>query len=135
MRWNNSVVRFGLVGAAGFVVDASVVQALAIGAGFDLYLSRVVSYLMAATTTWWLNRLFTFRSKSIDLISQWLRFLAFNLSGGAINYAVYALLISMFVVAEQNPVAAVAAGSLAGMLVNYIVSRVFVFRVRNLNEA
>ena len=54
---------FALVGVVGFVVDASVLY-MGIYMGLGLRLGRVFSYLAAVTTTWALNRIFTFKAPS-----------------------------------------------------------------------
>jgi putative flippase GtrA len=114
---------FTLVGAAGFVVDASVLLLLAHGVGLDIYVARLLSWLTAATATWWLNRTLTFKDRSASLLRQWLMFLAANSGGGLINLGVSSALIA----ARLTPVAAVACGALAGLLWNFIASRRFVF--------
>ncbi len=53
--WSTEFVRFGAVGTAAFVVDTTVLY-LALWAGLGLYAGRVVSYLAAATFTWYGNR-------------------------------------------------------------------------------
>ncbi|MGH8576331.1 MAG: GtrA family protein, partial [Gammaproteobacteria bacterium] len=45
-------LRFGLVGTAGFVVDAAALTAAMAWLGLGPYGGRVVSYLAAATFTW-----------------------------------------------------------------------------------
>jgi putative flippase GtrA len=114
---------FTLVGAAGFVVDASVLLLLAHAVGLDIYVARLLSWLTAATATWWLNRTLTFKDRSASLLRQWLMFLAANSGGGLINLGVSSALIA----ARLTPVAAVACGALAGLLWNFIASRRFVF--------
>ena len=113
---------FTLVGAAGFVVDASVL--LLLGAlGLNIYLARVLSWLAAATFTWWLNRALTFKDRGTRLLRQWLMFLAANAGGGLINIGFSSLLIA----AHMPPVLALACGSLAGLSWNFLASRRFVF--------
>jgi putative flippase GtrA len=114
---------FTLVGAAGFVVDASVLLLLTHAVGLDIYVARLLSWLTAATATWWLNRTLTFRDRGGSLLRQWLMFLAANSGGGLINIGVSSALIA----ARLTPVAAVACGSLAGLLWNFLASRRFVF--------
>jgi putative flippase GtrA len=114
---------FTLVGAAGFVVDASVLLLLAHAVGLDIYVARLLSWLTAATATWWLNRTLTFKDRSASLLRQWLMFLAANSGGGLINIGVSSALIA----ARLAPVAAVACGALAGLLWNFLASRRFVF--------
>jgi putative flippase GtrA len=116
---------FALVGGAGFVVDAGIFLLLVQGLGANLYPARLVSWLVAATFTWRLNRTLTFRNADrLDAWRQWLRFLAANLGGGLVNLALSTLLIGRVGVA---PVLAIACGSIAGLLWNFLASRKFVF--------
>ncbi|MFM7402829.1 MAG: GtrA family protein [Erythrobacter sp.] len=120
-------IRFALVGAAGFVVDAGVLYAgLALGLG--LYLGRACSYLFAATFTWALNRRFTFAASSPPRLAEWLRFVLANANGGIVNYLTYAALVGWGPGWLGHPVLAVAAGSLAGLGINFAASERFVFR-------
>jgi putative flippase GtrA len=121
-------VMFGLVGLVGFVVDTATVYALRNALG--LYLAGFAAYFTAATGTWICNRLWTFRhmARSDPWHVQWRRFLAANLGGFFINRGVYALLITFVDVAAREPVIAVFAGALAGMTLNFNLSRKMVFR-------
>ena len=47
---------FAVGGALGFVVDAGISQALVSFGHWSAYLARIVSFLAAATVTWWWNR-------------------------------------------------------------------------------
>src|ERR1019366_77185 len=85
-------VRFGLVGCVGFVVDSAVLYAAISFLGTGPYLGRVLSYLVAATTTWFLNRPTTFSDRrSRNVLLEWLRFLLWNCLGGGVNYLTYAI--------------------------------------------
>jgi putative flippase GtrA len=125
-------LRFGVVGTLGFVVDTAVLYAgLALGLG--PWLGRGVSYLVAASTTYALNRAWTFRGRSQGDASarQWALFLLVNLVGFAANYGTYALLITLSPLVATHPVLGVAAGSLAGLAANFTLSRRIVFRPRD----
>lgn len=119
--------RFGTVGVAGFGVDALVLTgAMLLGSG--PYLGRVASYLAAASTTFALNRAWTFRGRAAQPVArQWTRFLAVNLAGFGVNYGTYALLVANAALVARSPVLGVAAGSLAGMTGNFLLSRWLVF--------
>jgi putative flippase GtrA len=119
--------RFGVVGTVGFLVDTAVLYAgMALGLG--LYSGRAVSYVAAATTTWGLNRAWTFRGQGNGpVMRQWALFLLVNLVGFACNYGTYAALVGSVPFAAQHPVIGVAAGALAGMIGNFLLSRRFVF--------
>ncbi|MFM7688213.1 MAG: GtrA family protein [Alphaproteobacteria bacterium] len=123
-------LRFGVVGTIGFVVDTAVLYAgLALGLG--LYGGRAVSYLVAATTTWALNRLWTFRGRGDGPVhQQWALFLLVNLVGFAMNYGTYAALIAFVPLVAAHPVLGVAAGAIAGMFGNFVLSRQLVFHVK-----
>jgi putative flippase GtrA len=121
-------LRFGIVGVAGFLVDAGVLTAgIALGTG--PWIGRVLSYLAAATTTFALNRVWTFRAtrSTGGLGRQWMLFLLVNLLGFVCNYGTYAALVAGVPLVAAQPVIGVAAGSLAGMAANFLMSRRFVF--------
>jgi putative flippase GtrA len=119
---------FGVVGLVGFVVDTSTVYALRHSVG--LYVAGFAAYFMAATCTWLCNRVWTFRhyARSDSWHIQWRRFLAANLGGFVINRGIYALLVTFVNIAAQEPVIAVFAGAVAGMTLNFNLSRKIVFR-------
>ena len=128
--------KFAAIGAAGFVVDAAVLQAAISGVGLSPYTARVVSYGAAATVTWWLNRRITFRAQaSHDAVREWLRFLGANAAGGALNYAVFAALVASSAFFAGHPAVAVAAGSLSGLVCNFTLSRRLVFGAHASGEA
>lgn len=127
MRRHRQFLSFAAVGAAGFVVDASTLW-LAQAAGAGPLLGRGISYLAAATFTWNCNRKITFVDATPNPALQWLRFLAANAVGGAVNYAVYAALILGVGFFGVHPTLAVAAGSLSGLVLNFVLSRKYVFR-------
>ena len=126
---SQQLLRFAAVGAAGFFVDAGALMLATKGFGLGLYSGRVFSYLCAATFTWICNRRFTFTG--IDhrpAAVQWLRFLGANALGGAVNYGVYAALVTVSAAVAAWPVAGVAAGSVAGLIFNFAISKFWVFR-------
>jgi putative flippase GtrA len=123
------VVKFAIVGTIAAFVDMGVVEALIRLVRLDYYSARVFSYLVAATAAWALNRRFTFHDADrARPHAQWLRYLALNAFGGAINYALYAVLVTAFAFFRSFPFIAVGFGSLAGMTFNFIASRKLVFK-------
>jgi putative flippase GtrA len=121
-------LRFGVVGTVGFLVDSAVLLGM-MAVGLGPYGGRVVSYIAAASATFVLNRAWTFRTARRDapMASQWGRFLLLNLVGFAANYGTYAALITTVPLVAAYPVLGVAAGSIAGMFINFGLSRRFVF--------
>ena len=125
----SELLRFAIVGGVGFLVDAGVLMALVRGASLDPYSGRVISFVAAATTTWWLNRIFTFTDAAAHPIArQWASFLAVSIGGALINYGVYVATLQLWPLAKLWPVIGVAFGSLAGMAFNFPASKLLVFR-------
>jgi putative flippase GtrA len=128
------MLRFGIVGGIGFLVDAGVLTVM-LTWGLDPYSGRVVSFLAAATTTWILNRSFTFRRDSpsgthpapTHPMGEWLVYLGLMVIGGLVNYGTYALAVALLEPVERHPVIGVALGSLAGMAINFWTSKTMVF--------
>ena len=126
-RLISQFLKFGVVGVLGFMVDTSVVYALRHRLG--LYGAGVVAFVVAASANWVMNHLWTFRGQgSLPLHQEWARYMAANLGGFVLNRGTYAILVTFVAVCAEQPVLAVAAGSIAGMGVNFVLSRTVVFR-------
>ena len=122
-------LKFSGIGIVSFSIDVIVFQAALSLAGMSPYVARVVSFVVATSAAWFLNRTFTFydaHSGRPDL--QWVRFFAANLVGGSVNYAVFVLTIATLAIAAAHPVLALAAGSVSGVFFNFTAYRRYVFR-------
>jgi putative flippase GtrA len=120
---------FSLVGVIGFIVDAGVLQLLVLGLAWDRYSGRLISFLFAATATWLLNRRYTFRGpRKHSLGVEWARYILAMSGGFACNFTAYSALVYFFNVDRQWLILAVAAGSVAGLGVNYTASHYWVYR-------
>jgi putative flippase GtrA len=129
---SSQFIRFGVVGAGGYVVDASVLFLMLHWAKLDPYSGRIVSYLAAATFTWVGNRYLTFADQRAHLFHgiwrEWLRFLAANAVGGLVNVGLYATLVRYAPPPVNNPFVAQLFGVLAGLVFNFTLSKRLVFR-------
>ncbi len=127
-------VRFAAVGAAGFVVDVSVLTALHDFAGLTPYAARFVSIACAMTFTWWGNRSLTFAEHAANgargMFAEWLKFCTANAFGAVVNYATFALLVALAHFPLNHPWVATAAGVGVGLIFNFTLSKRFVFRDR-----
>jgi len=125
------LILFGLVGVAAFAVDAGILYLVmpVVGA----YWGRALSFFCAVFTTWLLNRHLTFKNRYSDLplVVEFIKYIVAMLGGGSINYILYAYLLLTFENIAAQPIWGVASGSGAGMMVNFILSRVFVFKNRS----
>lgn len=116
-------LRYCLVGVIGYLVDAGVLEVLFRTGLVDLYGGRVVSYLCAASVTWWLHARFTFRASG-----SWAAFIVMNAIGAAVNYGVYAFILWLIPATRLMPSIAVAVGAVIALAVNFAANRFIVFR-------
>jgi putative flippase GtrA len=120
-------LRFGAVGMIGLVVDTAVVYGLR--GMFGLYGAGILAYFVAASGNWLLNRIWTFRGHGTGpMHRQWAAFVITNLVGFVLNRGTFVLLVTFMAAAAAQPVIATSAGAVAGMFVNFGLSRRFVFR-------
>ncbi|WP_051554065.1 GtrA family protein [Desulfobulbus elongatus] len=118
--------RFSLVGVAGFVVNAGLVEIL-VGFVGPVW-AQGIAFPAAATATWWMNRRYTFGASNLAVHREWLRYVLANSLGWLLNNGTYLLLVFIFPAAAVHPALAVAGGSLAGLSANFVLSRRMVFR-------
>ena len=132
--WLPALLRFGLVGVGGLLVDLAVLYVAAPNLGW--YGARVLSFWAAATATWWLNRHYTFASATAAAAAaesaasvgrQYLRYLLSMTLGGSVNYLTYATVIVWWIW-PAAPAVGVALGSCAGLVFNFVVAKYFIFR-------
>lgn len=119
---------FGVSGFVGYLVDSGVTTVLIYV--MSPYLARIPGFISAATVTWFINRNITFknRNKRYDkLYKEYLHYMSLMAAGAAVNYGTYAICVVLFGSFPLSTFVYVAIGSLAGMLVNFITSRKYVF--------
>jgi putative flippase GtrA len=123
-------LRFAFVGSLGFFVnEAALYLCLHLG-HLNKDQAWLPAFLVAVTFTWWGNRSLTFRDCAAKkgLIAEWAAFLVANSIGALVNAAVYFALVHLATPPLNNPLLALAAGTIVGMLFNFMASRHFVFR-------
>ncbi|MDD5403900.1 MAG: GtrA family protein [Sulfuricella sp.] len=119
----NQFFRFCVVGAVGFVIDAGILQSLVSGIGANPYLARIISFLVAASATWLMNRRYTFEVEHAATHSEWVRYVALMVLGAVVNYGAFAISITAWSLARAQPWLGVAVGSVAGLGINFMTSR------------
>lgn len=120
--------RFGVAGGIGFVADVLVLY-IAVALGSGVYLGRVASFFFATFATWQVNRNFAFAaSTSVSAWVEWWRYVLAVLGGGLVNYLVFSLVVATLPPGSFVPLISVAAGSIGGMVVNFVSTKLLVFR-------
>lgn len=123
-------LRFAIVGALGFVTDFTMLYIAVTWLGLGTVVGRIVSFLIAATVTWKVNRHFTFARQGAGSVREWLRYLLLTGVGGGINVAVYQTWLWLTDHRTVNLFLGVAAGSAVAMLFNFVISKRAVFAER-----
>ena len=132
MALRREILLFAISGAIGFVVDAAIVQFLVREWGVNPYEARVASFLCAATTTWSFNRRYTFAGKSSgSRRRELIRYLVAMAGGFALNYGTYATFVAAWPLVRSWPAIGVAAGSIAGAVLNFLTSKYWIFRAKS----
>jgi putative flippase GtrA/SAM-dependent methyltransferase len=119
--------RFALVGGLGFVVDATVLTLLVNAMGYGHYLSRAVSFTLAVTVTWWINRSWVFRAGT-PTGREYSGYFLVQMVGAVTNLGIYVLVIELVPRLAAIPVVPLAIGAIIAMIFNFLLMRRFVFR-------
>jgi putative flippase GtrA len=120
-------LKFAVVGTVGFLADASTVYGLRHVIG--IYAAGFAATAVATSVTWLFNRLWTFQGFGGGPIHrQIMLYIAANMVGLLLNRTTFVLLVVFTPVCARYPILAVAAGAVAGMFINFSLSRSMVFR-------
>lgn len=120
-------LQFAAIGVFGFVCDATIVTITSPFLG--PYAAGLLSYVIVVSINWMLNRVWTFREHTHDAAHrQWARFFLANLAGFVLNRGTYIALVATVPVCRAHLVLPVAAGAIAGMFMNFFLTRRLVFR-------
>ena len=87
-------VRFGVVGASGYVVNLAVYALLLEAAGLHYVAAATGSFLLAASWNYWWNRTWTFRAQRGGFTSQGMRFFVVSATAYGANVALLAALVA-----------------------------------------
>jgi putative flippase GtrA len=119
------LVRFGLVGGAGFVINVAVYALFVHEAGFEYRIASVAAWLVAVINNFLLNRQWTFDAREGRAHFQAMRFLAVSLLAEIFSL----LLLTLFVeAAGLAKVPAQALAVAASMPFNFLGNKLWTFR-------
>jgi putative flippase GtrA len=119
------ILRFGIVGLGGFVVDAAVLAIMVHGLGANPYAGRAVSVPIAILFTFVCNRYWSFASlEQPTPAAAFASYVSTQGAGLLCNLAVY----SVMLLALPSPLGALAIASAVAMFVNYLGARFWAFR-------
>ena len=120
---------FILVGSLGFVVDGGILTLLNSAYDVQLLPARLVSFSVAVTVTWLLNRRRTFADrKDHRMAREWGRYAAVNGVGALMNLGIFFWLLSRFSAMQQVPLVPLAIAATVALVFNFFASRQLAFR-------
>jgi putative flippase GtrA len=120
------LLRFGIAGGLGFIVDAGVLALLLHTTPLGPFLARLIAIALAMVTTWVFNRTFTFEKSGDSLAAEGFRYGSVGITAALVNYGLYsALLLTM---PDLQPLAALVFATAASMFFSFFGYSRFVFR-------
>lgn len=122
------LVRFGIVGTLGFVIDLGILAALVHGAKWSPFAARAVAIVIAILCTWWLHRHWTFPAGRLrPPLPQSLLYGTVQLASVSVNYGIFSALVLTGGLWRTYPVLAATVGSLCAMAITYLLSKWIAF--------
>jgi len=119
------LVRFGLVGASGYVVNLAVFTLAVHAAGIDYRVAAVMAFVVSVANNFWWNRHWTFDARDGHAGFQAARFL--TVSVVAFLFA-YAVLLTLVEGAGMPEVAAQATAIVAATPLSFLGQKLWSFR-------
>jgi dolichol-phosphate mannosyltransferase len=120
------LIRFGAVGASGYVVNLVVFAACVHLLGIDYRVSAVVAWIVSVTNNFWWNRHWTFGAKQAHPLRQGIRFFAVSLVAFGFSYVVLVGLVSGLGVTK---VLAQAIAIAAATPLNFVGQKLWSFKI------
>jgi putative flippase GtrA len=127
---SHSSLKFAQVGAIGFLVDSLVLLFLYEFVEIELFLARGIAFLCAASSNWFLNRVFTFSGSSSTSPKsvEWGRFIISAMLSAIPNLGIFYLLTRFLPESLGYIYFAMCCGILTGYYCNYQLARRWVFK-------
>jgi putative flippase GtrA len=119
------LIRFGLVGGVGFVINVAVYALCVHGLGLDYHLAAVAAWLVAVINNFALNRHWTFDARAGRARFQAIRFLTISLVALGFSLLLLMLLVEN---AGMAKIPAQALAVAASMPLNFLGNKLWSFR-------
>ena len=119
------LVRFGLVGGVGFVVNLAIYALFVHGVGAEYRLASIAAWLVAVANNFVLNRHWTFEARDGRAHFQAMRFLLVSLAAEVLSLLLLTLLVEG---AGVEKVAAQALAVIGSMPLNFLGNKLWSFR-------
>ena len=121
---------FAFVGGIGFIIDSGLLSILVKIYSFNIYLSRLFSFLTAVLLTWILNRKLVFNmfiDLSISKAVEYRRYFFVQVIGALCNLFIFTFLVESYPFMKDVPIIPLSIGAFFGLLINFTGARFLVF--------
>ena len=118
-------IKYCIVGFSGVIVDFGTTWLLKEKAHVNKYLANTCGFILAATSNYILNRVWTFASKNDKIINEYIWFFIFALAGLALNNLVLMIFNDKL---KQNFYLSKSVAIILVTLWNFIMNYLFTFR-------
>lgn len=111
------------------MIDGAILTALVASAGWMPWEGRAVSFPVAVSVTWWLNRRMAFKGRGMsDRRTEYAGYVGVQLLGAAINLAVFGLCLRAMPWLAKWPLIPLAIGAAVALVFNFVGARFTVYR-------
>jgi putative flippase GtrA len=130
-RLDPAFLRYGVVGATGFTVDAIILHLMVNLIGLNYLAGRLVSFSIAVGVTWLLNRVWTFKTAGASgKLREAAVYVGVQVAGGVANIGVYTLAIVLVPELKDWLIVPLGLGSAAGLCLTFLGAKHLAFRSR-----
>lgn len=126
-------VKFGIVGVSGTLIDFSITWLCRDIFGFPDLIANAIGFVVAATTNYILNRIWTWHSTEKNVGIEYLKFFAVSVIGLLLNTLILFLLkgFDLFDSPDLNFWSAKVGATLIVMLWNFFANNFFTFKKKS----
>lgn len=89
-------IKFGIVGFSGLFIDFGITYLAKEKLNISKYIANAIGFLMAATSNYILNRVWTFQSTNPEVMVEFTEFFIISLIGLGVNTLLLWILVSKF---------------------------------------
>ncbi len=128
-RTLSEMIRFGIIGASGMLVDLTSVYVAKELFSVEFRYARIAGFVFALTSNFLLNRSFTFRNaREGHILKQYVSFFTVSLAGFALNWFISVYLYENSLFFNTHYLLAALMGIIGGFFINFTGSKFFVFK-------
>src|ERR1017187_1373747 len=84
----DKILKFGVVGMSGFIIDFGLTYLMKEKAKWHKYFSSGLAFSTAATSYYFLNRVWTFHSQNKEILVEYTKFITVSVVGLLISLAI-----------------------------------------------